>query len=128
MTLTMQDVAGWLREEARRVYEGWVDLIGPERASEKAEKWEDRAAQVEGMGWRPIEEAPKDGTHFIGLIGGLPYDVHCREYIEGWKETGKSGWVSSGKKKLFFLKETSDSIMPCKPTHWIPLPQPPVKK
>lgn len=44
-----QKVVGWLRDEGTRIYEVWVDLIGHDRAKAKADKWNDRASQVEAM-------------------------------------------------------------------------------
>ncbi|MFA9286447.1 hypothetical protein ACCQ08_16785 [Comamonas sp. SY3] len=29
--------------------------------------------------WQPIETAPRDGTHFLALIGGLPYEARFDE-------------------------------------------------
>ena len=62
------------------------------------------------MKWKPIETAPKDGTHTLGFwkpIGGLWYgDDYGVTYFDSgvW-------WVEDGEV--------------VEPTHWMPLPDPP---
>jgi hypothetical protein len=82
-------------------------------------------------GWRAIETAPKDGTHFIGL-GPVPGDgdVEAREthwYFYGKGSLAKAafdrGEGPSGAwrwSEPIHNWETSWG-----PTHWMPLPTPP---
>ena len=44
-----EEIVGWLKKEGDSTSKIWADLIGPERAEEKAAKWYQRAAQVENM-------------------------------------------------------------------------------
>ena len=66
--------------------------------------------------WQPIETAPKDGTP---IILGFP-DMACEGY---WmcdpsrNHWGETGWFASDSDVLF--------EHPWKPTHWMPLPEPP---
>ena len=66
MTPTIEEVAGWLREAATECedFRGWLESDGHTAlATDKEDQgilFRNRAAQVEAMGWRPIEEAPKD--------------------------------------------------------------------
>lgn len=65
---------------------------------------------LEGDGWRPIESAPRDGTHIMvpGQFSGMEIDE------AQWDEdTNPEGWWSV---KL---------DLPLEPTHWQPLPAPP---
>ena len=85
-----------------------------------------------GMEWKPIESAPRDGTHIL-LFGGVPdhesdeYDTMRKVWWEGlerpvsgyWKEwLGIEGWrycsYDSGYYGVYL-----------NPTHWMPLPAPP---
>ena len=60
--------------------------------------------------WQPIETAPKDGTRF------LAYEPrHEYRYYECWWEDDFRDW--SG------WQDDFDSEP--KPTHWMPLPEPP---
>lgn len=52
--------------------------------------------------WQPIETAPKDGTWF------LAYEADVPMYTAHWDE---DGWY--------------DLEWKCRPTHWMPLPEPP---
>lgn len=135
MTPTMEEVAGWLREAADAAYDvnegrplddGWF------------ESFNHRAAQVEAMGWRPIEEAP---------IGGGAESIDDPNWVEppkllllfpsgtmrignyewyfsegGYGYNGLSAWAdsSTGEQLEYAHGEA--------PTHFMPLPQPPVKK
>jgi hypothetical protein len=67
-------------------------------------------------GWRPIEEAPRDGTPFLAIVdSGL--DVRRVSW-------GKTSHVPI---YGFCLRDQGpeDSDL-CSPTHWMPLPPPPV--
>lgn len=44
-----EEIAQWLKKEGDSTVRIWADLIGIERANEKAAIWYDRAAQVENM-------------------------------------------------------------------------------
>ena len=74
-----------------------------------------------GLGaWQPIETAPRDGTEVLVC---RVYEDLCRvEYAvahnygdgNGWRDMGDLGWAGM----------TGDDDN--QPTHWMPLPAPPV--
>lgn len=59
--------------------------------------------------WRPIETAPKDGTHDI-LLG-------CRERVGSGHY-----WISANGKRRRWVWEGWPRL---EPTHWMPLPKAP---
>ena len=64
--------------------------------------------------WKPIETAPKDGTVFLGYKRGQFRECYKvpRDDCDMWCFGGTSG---------------ADDLFPnIKPTHWMPLPKPPV--
>ncbi len=64
------------------------------------------------MNWQPIETAPKDGTEILTFQPRLSYRgffVVVRFDAEMWG--GDGGW--------------SDGEYHYRPTHWMPLPDPP---
>lgn len=65
------------------------------------------------QGWMPIETAPRDGTE-IDLHDGQYRVTDCRWYQYGWAARGDRGW------------EALEGIL--EPTHWRPLPPPPIKE
>jgi hypothetical protein len=68
-----------------------------------------RAAQDAPQGWQPIATAPKDGSYLLALLDGWPHPVTVT-----W-QTAELCWIECGR----------DS---CRPTHWMPLPAPPVSE
>ena len=62
--------------------------------------------------WQPIETAPKDGTHFIGVVQGyVPSEAHWDDKNEVWIDDGeevRNSDVTYGEWNL---------------THWIPMPE-----
>lgn len=60
--------------------------------------------------WRPIESAPRDGTEF---------DAWCpvRRRIP---------WAYWHKETEQFFFDADNASWPFQPTHWMPLPEPPV--
>ena len=77
---------------------------------------------VEGVGWMPIETAPKDGTIIITVVEGYRPTV-------GWWEYGE--WVNDALLSMSQIKDRNTSIIgdnfvnSYEPTHWMKLPQPP---
>lgn len=64
------------------------------------------------MGWQPIETAPKNGTVILifGVYVGYPIQ-HVVEWRKGrWKVDTEDGWWG----------------VVVDPTHWMPLPNPPL--
>ena len=76
------------------------------------------------MTWQPIETAPKDGTHVILWIEGSA--------IEGqWDSQTRNDGTSYGPGTWEVLILPSHGCGCCSnendpPTHWMPLPTPPV--
>lgn len=85
----------------------------------------------ESEGWRPIESAPKDGTHFIGY-GPAPGDgdLEAREtYWQFFSEGSQARkWFDRGEGpsgQWRWSEPLHNWGSSWKPTHWRPLPDPP---
>lgn len=67
--------------------------------------------------WKPIETAPTDGSKFIAWDGKYPMLCQRGKYYVKWPHQ------EGGPTYEYKWNEiTSDSITPCDPTHWMPLP------
>lgn len=66
--------------------------------------------------WQPIETAPKDGTELLLFSAG---QIDC-----GYWST--SVWVASG--GAWIIYESRSDTVELSPTHWMPLPEPPIMK
>ena len=64
--------------------------------------------------WRPIEEAPKDGTKFIGWWANTLYQDED-DVITTWYDDIEYRWETN-------FHSSSEYEYP---THWMPLPEPP---
>ena len=73
---------------------------------------------MDKSGWRPIETAPKDGTAILGYVPIIP-------------GPGDSDATPNGDLIVIWWEArgcwTDDRDLPalCRPTHWMPLPEPP---
>lgn len=80
--------------------------------------WNARASQ-----WRDIETAPKDGTHIMACRGPFTSNwtfAQAPAYVcHWWNNPGEEGW---------YLSSGDSGQISWHPTHWQPLPQPPVSK
>ena len=65
------------------------------------------------MEWQPIETAPKDGTKFMAYhplkIFGGGHSIQVMKWLKG--------------QLVYTLDHDSPTVLP---THWMPLPEPPV--
>lgn len=66
------------------------------------------------MDWQPIDSAPKDGTRFLAFRDGIMEVVWFKRdwFYEGDTGLGSDNWL--------YPKDHQ-------PTHWMPLPEPPVR-
>ena len=75
---------------------------------------------TDGVMWRPIETAPKDGTPILAVVvfcdDGSDDGVHVIRWDERWRL-----WVIAGSQVR--LDETGDESDDRKPTHWMPVPE-----
>lgn len=122
MTPTMEDVAGLLREAAdnhriRASFAGTASGALMHRAKEKV--YRDIAAQVEAMGWRPIEEAPKNGT-YIDL-----WDSSVKKRLTDCRWDGNNRWVRWDENAFGVM---AWCVVKGKITHFMAIPQPPGKE
>lgn len=69
-----------------------------------------QAGRADAMAWRPIESAPKDGTHIIGFAGGTITTVY---------------WFQMGKYWSLVQCGSHCEDDEWSPTLWMPLPEPP---
>lgn len=75
-------------------------------------------------GWRPIETAPKDGTIFDVWLGNASDDDVAFYCTEGTRRSCGWSWEKGKFRPLGGLKVAMPVFEV--PTHWQPLPQPPV--
>lgn len=81
--------------------------------------------------WLPIETAPKDGTAVLVMRDIWPGSETGRAekctghntYVAAWwADEGNSGeWVC-------YMDRIEEPICPIEPTHWMPLPPPPIEE
>lgn len=70
-------------------------------------------------GWQPIETAPKDGTQVVGCDTTFAHVTRFEvmyEYVSRGPNIRHDGW---------FYKPVIGGPFMWKPTHWMPLPEPP---
>ena len=60
--------------------------------------------------WQPIETAPKDGTTVLAVLDGCMTTISMYQAKQEWILEHDGG---------------HDPRWPLKPTHWMPLPEPP---
>lgn len=85
-------------------------------------KWND-VSLAGSPEWRPIDDAPKNGTAILVMRNIWPetplgYAEECdgsNTYVAEWQ---KDGWVC-------YMDSACDPLCPINPTHWMPLPPPP---
>ncbi len=79
------------------------------------------AALREPDQWRPISEAPKDGTVILLHSPGMepPVSVGCWDEQSSWREGEPVGWLHV---EIDFMGSHA------RPTHFMPLPAPPAEK
>ncbi len=116
----------------------WHRLTGDEAAElvamtqRLAGLYQTHPSPPEGMvgGWRPIETAPKDGVAVLvmrdiwpGAKGGRAEECNGHNtYVAAWwsgERGGQGAWVC-------YMDAVCDPICPIEPTHWMPLPAPPL--
>jgi hypothetical protein len=69
--------------------------------------------------WQPIETAPKDGSWVLGYDAKSAYPDMACETMWIVRHGNGGGW--SGGRDWEILLDGQY----CKPTHWMPLPEPP---
>jgi hypothetical protein len=84
------------------------------------------------MAWEQIETAPQDGTHILAygrlLVGGRFVPVMC-EIWTSWTETFTYVQVGDNLFRKDIVKSNirwEPEQRQYTPTHWMPLPRPPV--
>jgi len=76
----------------------------------------DSKSTPDEMDWQPIETAPKDGQYILAYpcLAGIPLVIT-------WGRVEDYPWSGSWRVPL------SNKAPPYRPTHWVPLPNPPVQ-
>jgi hypothetical protein len=75
--------------------------------------------------WNPIETAPKDGTVILGYFPGFKKSVRETHWIES--ETREYGKITRSYAEWYTGAMTGFSSAPePQPTHWMPIPEPPI--
>jgi hypothetical protein len=121
----------------RKAFEAWCKLENPKYKSHDDGVsnrrdwtiWQAATAQATAAQWMPIETAPKDGTAVLvmrdiwpGTKSGRAEECNGHNtYIAAWwsGEGPNGAWVC-------YMDAVCDPICPIEPTHWQPLPQPPI--
>lgn len=80
--------------------------------------------------WKTIESAPKDGTAVLVMLDVWPGTATGRAdecnghntYVAAWwagENGGRGAWIC-------YMDAIEDPRCPVEPTHWMPLPPPPI--
>lgn len=80
------------------------------------------AARLEGAGWQSIETAPRDGRYVLLWQQYNDSPVVGQYLTDYWRCNGENLEVSCG---LWCQGGSIRTDSDFKPTHWMPLPQPP---
>ena len=81
--------------------------------------------------WQPIETAPKGQKLIAGFFNvagywrtiiAKYYPQNTLEWHEDFDPDDESEYAPEG---WYEESETHENILPCSPTHWMPLPSPP---
>ena len=76
------------------------------------------------MEWQPIDTAPKDGSRFLGFT---PFGVEMVKWNKRAAEYGpRQGWIGCEQDSACLPESFLRHAATCQPTHWMPLPEPPV--
>lgn len=115
---TQQRDAAFLRLYAEKVRAGTE--VAWEIPNTRASTLEDIASRIVAPAWQPITTAPKDGTEILVRCqnrAGLPGTVvaHFCSWVEDHPPIAETFYFWDGVQ----FKEA------VKPTHWMPLPDPP---
>lgn len=82
------------------------------------------------MKWQPIETAPRDGTAILVMSDDWPgtktgraeeCNGHNTYVAQWWGDEEDGRWVC-------YMDAVQDPDCPIKPTHWMPLPPPPIEQ
>ena len=128
-----EDLCGRLVRNSGYRNENWQCIVDPDFLTQAAarirqlsqdlqEACHDRdryQAEVERMGWQPIETAPKDGTQVLvgRFVKECPYGKNGRVRADFW-DAKRRGWTVWDRFNAQYWP----------PTHWQPLPPPPGEK
>lgn len=76
------------------------------------------------MNWRPIETAPKDGTEMLGFGSFVEPGCNPQVWVISWNEQEELEEAGNGLyRKVKVGKWCSCTFFP---SHWMPLPAPPI--
>jgi hypothetical protein len=111
--VTEERVRELIAESEKRTTNAVMDAVG--RNSERSLGWE-RCRGITWPAWRPIAEAPRDGTAVLVNVPVRGYIARQDCVPASWiGPQDCHGWISS----------TSGHRLTNTPTHWMPLPPPP---
>jgi hypothetical protein len=83
------------------------------------------AAEQERQEWRPISEAPKDGTQILTVVKGFTPTIAWfdgKEWVNPFLLISRLKWDVC-QDEMVSIDE--DGYVP---THWMPLPNPPIEE
>jgi len=75
-------------------------------------------------GWRPIESAPKDGTHILACAN-YPSNPYSATWTFNQRPPTVVHWFPEPGEEGFYLSHGTGDLPPFEATHWMPLPNPP---
>ena len=81
----------------------------------------DGAVTVPGCQWQDISTAIMSDKKLIGLVNGRATTIYAPFYATGYERLPGGGCRATGKERRW-SEVDRDSVSPCKPTHWMPLP------
>lgn len=120
---TADDVAKHLAR-VKDVFDEFADKQLENVARSISAKMGDDLARAQSVSWQPIETAPKDGTRVDLLLpdwGGRVTDAYWEHETDGWGDMPGPQWCVKDHAVDGWVEPVGDL-----PTHWMPLPAPPL--
>lgn len=100
------------------------------RVSDNMKHWDIEDCTFHQTGWQSIETAPKDGTDILGYVPKAFFDGEWNHFegrfvsarlVLRWIQDGpRGGWELAPCNRSYYNPDFE-------PTHWQPLPDPPVQ-
>lgn len=118
----------WAKDKATARRDEALDSMGHSTfrykvAMDAAAHFDAIAALLEAEAWQPMATAPKDHSFILVFLPGNPRPVQSVQWAQSYEEDTVGFWATP-----FGPAGRGYTVLIDAPTHWRPLPAPPVRE